>query len=102
MVTFLSSSDILSVSSLHKKELPGFLSKLGEYFLTEFYKTSLGIPSVFTLVYKKDGEIAGFATGVETSRGLLGTFFRENPMGMGSALCFAVLTSPKLIFDIPT
>lgn len=100
MIYPLIQSDISSVASIHRKELPGFLSKLGEDFLKEFYKTSLSIPVFFTFVYKRDGKITGFATGVETTEGLLKKMITKNPRGIGGALLLAFIRRPYLIREV--
>lgn len=62
IITSLAFQDIPQVARLHKTELPGFLSQLGEAFLEKFYRASLSIPELFTLISKENEQILGFVT----------------------------------------
>jgi ribosomal protein S18 acetylase RimI-like enzyme len=100
MLTKLSTLDISQVASLHKKELPGFLSKLGVNFLEKFYRSSLKVPDIFTFVYKKDGKVVGFVSGVESTEGLLMKIIKKDPMGLLGSIIISCLKTPSLFFEI--
>lgn len=70
MIKKLANKDIPQVVKIHKTELHGFLSELGEGFLGKFYEVSLTIPEIFTLVEKKNEQVLGFATGTTGTKGL--------------------------------
>jgi len=70
MITGLTFQDIDQVVKLHKQELSGFLSELGESFLKKFYRQSLSIPELFTFTIAENEQILGFVTGTTTTKGL--------------------------------
>lgn len=70
MIKKLALADIPQVVKIHRQELPGFLSQMGEDFLNKFYEVSLTIPEIFTLVEKKDEQISGFVSGTTSAKGL--------------------------------
>lgn len=70
MIKEVTSEDIPQVAKIHKQELPGFLSELGEDFLKKFYEVSLDIPEMFTLVDIENEQVLGFITGTTKVKGL--------------------------------
>jgi len=78
MIRSLQEKDIHSVARIHRDELPGFLSTLGEEFLLEFYRTSMKLPFLFTYVDDEKGIITGFVSGVESVKGLNKQIVRAN------------------------
>ncbi len=81
MIQKLSKDDISQVARLHKTELSGFLPELGEDFLIKFYRATLTIPEVFTLVEKNNEQILGFITGITQVKGLYKKVILNNPLG---------------------
>ncbi|MBI3379689.1 GNAT family N-acetyltransferase [Candidatus Gottesmanbacteria bacterium] len=70
MIKRLSINDISQVVKIHKEELHGFLSELGEGFLTKFYQVSLDIPEMFTLIEKENEQVLGFVSFTTSAKGL--------------------------------
>jgi len=70
MIKKLTYSDIPQVVKIHRDELHGFMSELGEKFLAKFYKVSLDIPEIFTLVEIENEQVLGFVTGTIRVKGL--------------------------------
>lgn len=94
MIKSLTISDIPQVAKIHHRELPGFLSELGIVFLEHFYKESLYIPEIFTLVEKKNDQILGLVSGITTVKGLYKKIiFRDLP-GFGILFLSYIITHP--------
>ena len=87
--------DIDQVAKLHRSELPGFLSELGEGFLKRFYKASLILPEMFTIVLVKNGQILGFVSCATRLEGLYKKIFAKDPFGFISALLSYSITHPE-------
>jgi len=83
MIKKLTSQDINQVAKLHRRQLPGFLSELGEEFLGKFYKVSLGIPEIFTLVEKRNGQMIAFACCAESAKDLYGKIIFRDILSFG-------------------
>lgn len=71
MIKKLDSNDISLAVHLHRQELHGFLSELGNDFLKKFYEVSLGIPEMFTFIDTEENKVTGLVSGVESSEGLM-------------------------------
>lgn len=97
MVTTLTLSDIEDVVKLHKRELNGFLSELGEPFLRKFYKASLKEPIIFTIVKRKDDKVVGFATGAVKTKGLYKRLLLSDKLGFLVILLSYIITHPHKI-----
>lgn len=69
MIKNLTVDDIPQVVKIHKRELPGFLSELGEGFLRKFYEVSLHIPEMFTLIDTEDEQVLGLVSGINSAKG---------------------------------
>lgn len=70
MIEKLEQRDIDQLVRLYRRELPGFLSDLGDDFLKRFYQASLSIPKMYTIVEKQNEQIIGFATFVTSVKEL--------------------------------
>lgn len=70
MISNLTAKDIDQLVRLYRRELPGFLSDLGDDFLKKFYHVSLSIPKMNTMVEKENEQIIGFATFAVSVKGL--------------------------------
>lgn len=79
----LTQEDINQIARIHKEELSGFLPELGLPFLRKFYRASLELPIIFTIVEKKNGQILGFVTGIETAKGLYFKIISQDIIGFG-------------------
>lgn len=91
--------DIDQVAKIHQAELPGFLAKLGEMFLKKFYKTSLSVPEMFTIVEVENGQILGFAQATVRMKGLYKKIILKDIPGFGIALLKYFITHPSGIFQ---
>lgn len=92
--------DIDQVARLHSEELPGFLSELGEGFLKKFYKSSLSIPEMFTIVEAQNGQVLGFVTGAVRTKSLNKKIIFKDMAGFGISLLRYFITHPSGIFRI--
>ncbi|MBI5452439.1 GNAT family N-acetyltransferase [Candidatus Gottesmanbacteria bacterium] len=97
MIRKLSITDIPQVARIHKQELSGFLPELGLQFLENFYKASLDIPEMFTLVEKKNEQILGFVSGIESAKGLYKKVIFKNPIGFAILFLRYFVTHPEKI-----
>ncbi len=100
MLRKLEAHDIREVVKIHKTELAGFLSQLGEDFLEKFYKASLKIPEVFTIVIEEKKQILGFVSGTTKLKGLYKKIFFRNPFGFIYSLLIYFITHPKGIVKL--
>ena len=100
MIKQLSIRDIDQVVKIHRKELPGFLSELGEVFLNKFYKVSVDIPEMFTLVEKENGQICGLATGTTSTEGLYKKIISKDFLQFILLLLSYFITHPTKIIKI--
>jgi len=91
--------DIDQVAKIHQAELSGLLSELGEMFLKKFYKTSLSVPEMFTIVEAKNGQILGFATATVSMKGLYKKIILKDIPGFGISLLKYFSTHPSGIFQ---
>lgn len=96
----LSKEDINQVTRIHKEELPGFLSELGEGFLKKFYRQSLYIPELFTFVVKENEQILGFVTGITATKGLYKKIILRDSLGFGVIFLRYLITHLDKIFKI--
>lgn len=56
--------DSLQIAKIHKQEInQGFLSQLGETFLSKLYKAMILSPDAFIIITKKNNKIIGFISG---------------------------------------
>jgi len=94
MITSLHATDIPQIVKIHKNELHGFLSDLGEGFLIKFYEVSLHIPEMFTLVEKENEQILGFVTGAIRVKGLYKKMIFKNPFMFGILFLGYFITHP--------
>lgn len=97
MIRELAEKDIDRIVQIHRQELPGFLSELGEGFLKKYYKVSLVIPEMFTFVEEKDGIIAGIVTGTTATRGLFKKIIVKDIAGFSGSLAVFFLANPQKI-----
>ncbi len=97
MILKLKTEDIPQVVKLHRGELRGFLSELGEGFLTKFYEVSLGIPEMFTLVEKDNEQILGFSSGATRVRGLYKKVISSDYISFIRLLLSNLFTHPQNI-----
>lgn len=95
MIRLLTLTDIPQVARIHYLELPGFLSELGEKFLIKYYKVSLSIPEIFTFVEKKDEQILGFVSGIESSGGLYKKIISRDVFGFIFLFLRIFITHPE-------
>ena len=95
MIKKLTIEDIPQVVKIHKQELPGFLPQLGEGFLKKFYKITLTLPEIFTLVEKENEQILGFATGCVRTKGLYKKIIFRDLIGFAILLLSYFITHPK-------
>lgn len=79
MISDLSEQDIPRVVKIHRQELPGFLTELGVEFLKCYYRNSMKVGEVFTVVYKRDGVVRAFATGAYSTRDLNRKILLQDP-----------------------
>jgi ribosomal protein S18 acetylase RimI-like enzyme len=93
-------SDIKQVAKLHREELSGFLSELGRDFLEKFYKVSLIIPEIFTIVIEEKKQILGFTSGAVRLRGLYKKIFMKDPLGFIFSLLSYSITHPGKIVKL--
>ncbi len=98
MITRLSYHDIDAVVRMHKSQLPGFLSELGESFLRKFYKVSLDIPELFSFVEKRNEQIYGFVTGTSTTNGLYKKIIYRDVLGFGFLFLRYFIVHPGQVF----
>ncbi len=94
MIKNLSISDVEQVAKIHRRELSGFLSELGESFLEHFYKESLHIPEMFTLVEIENDQILGIASGITTVKGLYKKIISRDIIGFGIVFLSYFITHP--------
>lgn len=94
MIKQLSLSDVYQVACLHKQELSGFLPELGEAFLEKFYKVSLSLPEIFTLVEIENEQILGFVTGCTRTKGLYKKIIFKDIIGFATVFLNYFITHP--------
>lgn len=100
MLRMMEFHDIDQVARLHSEELPGFLSELGEAFLKKFYKSSLSIPEMITIVEAQNGQVLGFVTGAVRTKSLNKKIIFKDMTGFGISLLRYFITHPSRIFRI--
>lgn len=96
-MTKLEDQDISQIAGLHHVELNGLLSELGVGFLEKFYRCSLSIPSMWTIVEKKNDQILGFVSGVTNVNGLNKKIIFKDLWGFMFLFLKIFITQPKLI-----
>lgn len=94
MLEKLKIEDIPHVVEIHRSELHGFLSDLGEGFLTKFYEVSLDIPEIFTLVEVENEQILGFVTATTRVKGLYKKVIFKNPFVFAVLFLSNFITHP--------
>ncbi len=94
MIKNLSVSDVQHVAKIHRRELSGFLSELGERFLQHFYKESLHIPEMFTLVEIENDQILGIVSGITSVKGLYKKIIFRDIIGFGIVFLSYFITHP--------
>lgn len=97
MIEPLAFKDINQVVRIHKQELPGFLSELGEDFLEKYYRASFSIPELFTLVVKENEQVLGFVTGTSTTKGLYRRIIFTDILGFIFIFMNYFITHPQKI-----
>lgn len=97
MICKLELADISQVVKIHRQELSGFLSELGEEFLKKFYKASLNIPEIFTFVEKKNEQVLGFVSGVTSPKGLYKKIFFKDIFPFTQMILGIFITHPLKI-----
>lgn len=100
MITKLKEEYVKQVARMHKKELSGFLPELGEEFLALFYKTSLGLPEMFTFVEEEKGKVLGFVTGVTTTKNLYKKIILRKPLKFSFIFWKYIISHPAKVFKI--
>lgn len=100
MIKRLTNQDIEKVVKLHKQELPGFLSEVGEEFLKKFYEVSLSIPEIFTYVAKEDEQILGFVSSVSTTKGLHKKIILKDIVGFATIFLRYFIAHPEKIVKV--
>lgn len=94
MIRKLNYEDIDNVAKIHGGELEGFLSQLGEGFLKKFYKASLNIPELFTLVEYSEGKILGFVSATTSTDGLYKKIIFTDILGFTISLLSYFIVHP--------
>lgn len=94
-VTELQAKDIPEIISIHSKELSGFLVTLGDDFLRLFYEVSLSVAGLKTIVFRKEGKIAGFSTVTASTKGLYLRIVRTELSAFSLLFLKLLLRSPK-------
>ncbi len=89
--------DIHKVAELHQLELDGLLSELGIEFLEKFYRCSLSIPEMWTIVEKRNDHILGFVSGVTNVNGLNKKIILKDLWGFIILFLKIFITQPRLI-----
>ena len=97
MIAKIKIDDIPQVVKIHRQELPGFLSELGEDFLKKFYDASLDIPEIFTLVEKENEQVLGFVTGATRVKGLYKEIIFRDVFSFIWLILNNLITHPKNI-----
>jgi ribosomal protein S18 acetylase RimI-like enzyme len=100
MVRPLELSDIDDVARIHKEELHGFLPELGIPFLKKFYLTSLNLPIMFTYIDEQNGQIAGFVSGIMTTKGLFLKIISQDIIGFGILFLSFIITHFMAFFKM--
>lgn len=100
MIKNLEIADISQVAKIHERELSGFLSRLGSPFLEKFYRASLDIPEMFTLVKKQNEQILGFVSGIVSTKGLYKKVIFRNPIFFGILFLRHFITHPQEIIQV--
>lgn len=100
MIKTLVKEDIPQVIFIHRQELKGLFSELGSSFLQEFYKSSLQVKEILTLVEKNNKEVVGFITMVSETRGLYFKILRANFLGVLLSLLGILFTHPFLLITL--
>lgn len=102
MIRPLERKDIITVSKIHTQELPGFLSEMGATFLENFYLASLGVSTMFTLVYLYDNRVVGLATGITHSKGLFKVILEKRFIQFIYIILIHIITHPSSLRKIFT
>ena len=97
MLIKLQYSDAPQVARLHSQELDGLLSKLGIEFLEKFYRCSLMIPEMWTIVEKRNDHILGFVSCVTNVNGLNKKIIFKDLWGFILLFLNIFITQPKLL-----
>jgi len=92
----LTQSDFIEVARLHCHGLPqGFLSTLGEKFLSAFYQLIAESELGVVILAIAEGRVVGFVSGATCPRSITQTLWKER--GLMVALLWNVIFSPKKI-----
>jgi len=71
--------DAGAIARIHKEEINlGFLSELGDAFLTEFYRAIILSPGGFCVVAEDGGKVVGFIAGCESIGKFYKFFFKKH------------------------
>ena len=110
----LTSQYIDQVVKIHRQELSGFLSNLGENFLEKFYRQSLYIPELFTFAIKENEQVLGFMMAATATKSLYKKIIFTDILGFGIIFLKYLITHlnkiPKILqtmaypgfsYDIP-
>ena len=97
MIIKLNPKNIPQVALIHNQELHGLLSEMGEAFLIRFYKVSLSIPEMFTLVALQNNQILGFASSTLTAKGLYKKIIIKDILAFNLLFLRNFVTHPQLI-----
>ncbi len=92
----LTPKTINRVAEIHYHELPGFLSEIGEEFLRKFYKISLKIPEMFTIIAIRDEEILGFSSASVSTEGFNKKILLKAPFSFGWLMLKRFIVKPSL------
>jgi len=70
--------DSLQIAKIHKQEInQGFLSQLGETFLSKLYEAMIIFPNSFIVVAKENDKVIGFISGCTNVKKFYKNFFKK-------------------------
>ena len=81
------------LARLHREEISGgFLSSLGEDFLTQLYKSLATNPDLHLIAARERGESLGFICGAVSTAGVYRQFFRKHAWRVAPSLFWRLLS----------
>lgn len=78
IIRLATKKDAVQIAKIHKEEIKkGFLSRLGERFLSLFYEAIIFFPDSFVVVAEEDGRVIGFVSGCLNINEFYKKFFKK-------------------------
>lgn len=91
-ITLATKKDSAQIAKIHKQEInQGFLSQLGEAFLSKLYEAMIIFPNSFVVVAKENNQVIGFISGCANIKNFYKYFLKKY------FFCTVIILLPKLL-----